>query len=101
SLMKKSTKFCVISVVMMFVNVIILFIMEYFIGGNATNGDMEADMCYVMDSEGVMTEVSKPVFIFSYAFTCITVLSIAVGIPSAIALQFKSANSPFLKVNKE
>lgn len=99
--MKKNTKFCIISVVMMYLNCIILGMMEELIGGNATNGKIEAGVCYVVNAEGVITEVTKPVFIFSYVFTCVTALSIVVGFFSVIILGVIAANNPIRRKEKK
>ena len=99
--MKKSTKFCIISVVIMYINLFLLWAMEYLIGGNATNGRIESGVYYVVNSEGVPKEVTKTVFVFSYAFTCIILISIAVGFFSFIILGVKAANHPILRKEKK
>jgi|GEM_PF-6977262 len=95
--MKRSTKFCIASVVMMYLNIFLLGIVEDLVGGNASIGKIEAGICYVVTSDGSFKEVPKTVFILSYAFSCVALLSIVVGFFSFIILGFKSANSSFQK----
>ena len=99
--MKKSTKFCIVCVIVMIISFFVLSIMDKLIGGNATNGKIENGIYYVMSSDEVFIEVPKSTFIVSYVISCFVTLSIVFGVISLIILQIKAANSSFMEGEKK
>ena len=96
--MKISNKVFLITVFLTILLLVGLYFFDKLIGGNATNGKIENNICYVQDSCGNLSEVSKTVFVLNYSYTCLTTLFIILGTISLSVLQYKFVN--FCKLHK-
>ena len=87
--MTKLSRICVVNILLMIFSIIFLAVFDYLIGGNATNGKIENDIFYLMNSSGKLKECSKIIFVSNYICSCITAFFIILGSISIFICQIK------------